>query len=91
MSRRSSGHARSVQPLDTTVLDQVVTGRHGNPHGVLGAHVHDGAVTVRAFRPLAESVVVVHGTHARARSSTSTKASGRASSTSPRCRTTGSR
>jgi 1,4-alpha-glucan branching enzyme len=61
MSRTSSGSSRSVQPLDTSVLDQVVAGRHGNPHGVLGAHVHDGAVTVRAFRPLAESVVVVHG------------------------------
>jgi 1,4-alpha-glucan branching enzyme len=51
----------TVLPLDKSVLDQVVGGRHGNPHGVLGAHVHDGAVTVRAFRPLAESVVVVHG------------------------------
>jgi len=53
--------ASKVLPLDTHVLDQVVEGRHGNPHGVLGAHVHDGAVTVRSFRPLAESVVVVHG------------------------------
>jgi len=54
--------ASKVLPLDTHVLDQVVEGRHGNPHGVLGAHVHDGAVTVRTFRPLAESVVVVYGT-----------------------------
>jgi 1,4-alpha-glucan branching enzyme len=50
-----------VLPLDTSILDLVVQGRHGNPHDVLGAHVHDGAVTVRAFRPLAESVAVVHG------------------------------
>jgi 1,4-alpha-glucan branching enzyme len=52
----------TVLPLDTSVLDQVVNGRHGHPHAVLGPHVHDGAVTVRVLRPLAESVVVVHGT-----------------------------
>ena len=51
----------TVLPLDRAVLDQVVNGRHGNPHDVLGAHPHDGAVTVRVFRPLADSVVVVHG------------------------------
>ena len=50
-----------VLPLDTSILDLVVSGRHGNPHDVLGAHVHDGTVTVRAFRPLADSVSVVHG------------------------------
>jgi 1,4-alpha-glucan branching enzyme len=52
---------RTALPLDTSVLDLVVEGRHGSPHSVLGAHVHEGAVTVRAFRPLAESVVVVTG------------------------------
>ena len=51
----------TVLPLDTAVLDQVVNGRHGHPHSVLGPHVYDGAVTVRVFRPLAETVVVVHG------------------------------
>ncbi len=51
----------TVLPLDQTQLDQAINGRHGDPHSVLGAHVHDGAVTVRTFRPLAESVVVVHG------------------------------
>jgi 1,4-alpha-glucan branching enzyme len=50
-----------VLPLDTSILDLVVSGRHGNPHDVLGAHVHEGTVTVRAFRPLADSVSVVHG------------------------------
>jgi len=50
-----------VLPLDTSILDLVVNGRHGNPHDVLGAHVHEGTVTVRAFRPLADSVSVVHG------------------------------
>jgi 1,4-alpha-glucan branching enzyme len=50
-----------VLPLDTAILDMVVNGRHGNPHDVLGAHPHDGAVTVRTFRPLADSVAVVLG------------------------------
>jgi 1,4-alpha-glucan branching enzyme len=49
-----------VLPVDRHILGQVSAGEHGDPHGVLGAHRHDGAVTVRALRPLAESVVVVH-------------------------------
>jgi 1,4-alpha-glucan branching enzyme len=51
----------TVLPLDKETLDLLVNGRHGDPHAVLGAHPHDGAVTVRVFRPLADSVVVVHG------------------------------
>ena len=50
----------TVLPIDQPILDSVVHGRHGNPHEVLGAHPHDGAVTVRVLRPLAESVVVVY-------------------------------
>ena len=49
----------AVHPVDAAVLDQIVAGEHGNPHDVLGAHPHAGSVTIRAFRPLAESVVVV--------------------------------
>ena len=49
----------AVHPVDSAVLDQIVAGEHGNPHDVLGAHPHAGSVTIRAFRPLAESVVVV--------------------------------
>ena len=47
--------------VEKKVLDLLVEGRHGDPHAVLGAHPHDGRVTVRVLRPLAESVVVVHG------------------------------
>ncbi|HET6699642.1 MAG TPA: 1,4-alpha-glucan branching protein GlgB [Nocardioidaceae bacterium] len=47
--------------LDRGVLAQLVAGEHGDPHGVLGAHPHQGRVTVRVFRPLAESVTVVYG------------------------------
>ena len=36
-------------PLDQHVLEQIVKGEHGDPHSVLGAHVHAGAVTVRGM------------------------------------------
>jgi 1,4-alpha-glucan branching enzyme len=48
-------------PVDSAVLHQLANGRYGDPHGILGAHPYDGAVTVRTFRPLAESVAVVSG------------------------------
>ena len=51
----------AIRPLDPHVLEQVVDGSHGDPHAVLGAHPHEGGTTVRVLRPLAESVVVVHG------------------------------
>ncbi len=47
-------------PLDKHVLEQIVHGEHGDPHAVLGAHEHGGAVTVRVLRPLADSVKVVY-------------------------------
>ena len=46
--------------VSTHELDQVVNGEHGHPHHVLGPHVHEGGVTVRALKPLASSVTVVH-------------------------------
>jgi 1,4-alpha-glucan branching enzyme len=42
-------------------LRLVAEGRHGSPHDVLGPHIADGQVTLRALRPLAESVTVVMG------------------------------
>jgi 1,4-alpha-glucan branching enzyme len=48
-------------PADTAALDRVVSGRHHNPHEVLGPHVHDGALTIRTLRPFARSVRVDHG------------------------------
>ncbi len=41
-----------------TELDQIVEGRHAQPHALLGAHPEDGGVVVRAYRPEAERVVV---------------------------------
>src|SRR5829696_2213792 len=39
-------------------FDQLVDGRHPDPHSILGAHPQNGGVVVRAFRPAAERVVV---------------------------------
>ena len=56
----SAGSSPARLPLERHVLDQIVSGEHGDPHAVLGPHPHDGAVTVRVLRPLAESVHVRH-------------------------------
>ena len=42
-------------------LDQLVGGRHADPHSVLGAHARNGGVVVRAYRPKAERVSVLVG------------------------------
>jgi len=55
----STNHA--VLPVPREELDQIVRGEHGHPHAVLGAHPHDGGVTVRVLKPLASSVVVTWG------------------------------
>src|SRR5699024_9367813 len=41
-----------------TLLEAVATGNHFAPHDVLGVHSHDGTGTLRALRPLADSVVL---------------------------------
>ncbi|MFA6573827.1 MAG: 1,4-alpha-glucan branching protein GlgB [Nocardioides sp.] len=51
---------RTIAPVPTSELDQIVNGEHGHPHAVLGPHVHEGAVTVRVLKPLASSVVIRH-------------------------------
>ena len=48
-------------PVPTHTLDLLVDGRHGDPHSILGAHPHQGSVTVRVLKPLAEKVVVLSG------------------------------
>ncbi|HET8961051.1 GlgB N-terminal domain-containing protein, partial [Nocardioides sp.] len=50
-----------VLPVPREELDQIVRGEHGHPHAVLGAHPHDGGVTVRVLKPLASSVAVTWG------------------------------
>jgi 1,4-alpha-glucan branching enzyme len=40
-----------------------VAGDFADPHSVLGPHLHDGGVTVRVLRPMAEQVRVLLGEH----------------------------
>nr|WP_141631206.1 1,4-alpha-glucan branching protein GlgB [Mobilicoccus pelagius] len=49
---------REAKHVHLAELDLLVRGGHGDPHGVLGAHAHGGGTTIRALRPLAETVVV---------------------------------
>jgi 1,4-alpha-glucan branching enzyme len=50
-----------TRPVSRAELEQLVSGGHGHPHGVLGPHLHDGAVTVRVLKPLASAVNIVYG------------------------------
>ncbi|MGL5827622.1 MAG: 1,4-alpha-glucan branching protein GlgB [Nocardioides sp.] len=50
----------SPAPVSYAELEQIVRGEHGSPHSVLGAHPHDGDVTVRVFKPLASRVAITH-------------------------------
>ena len=49
---------RTVKPVGRGELERLIGGTHHNPHGILGPHPHDGGVTVRTLKPLADSVVV---------------------------------
>ncbi|WP_232679342.1 1,4-alpha-glucan branching protein GlgB [Nocardioides sp. R-C-SC26] len=53
--------APDVHPVARGELDQIVRGEHGHPHAVLGPHPHDGGVTVRVLKPLAQRVAVRTG------------------------------
>ncbi|MGP7959978.1 1,4-alpha-glucan branching protein GlgB [Sanguibacter sp. A247] len=46
-------------PVAADLLASVAAGRHHSPHAVLGPHLHDGHLTVRVLRPLADEVTVV--------------------------------
>jgi 1,4-alpha-glucan branching enzyme len=47
-------------------IDTLIAGTHHDPHGILGGHPGPDGVTIRALRPLAESVTVVLPGGARA-------------------------
>ena len=49
------------RPVTHEAIDRLVAGDFADPHSVLGPHPHDGGVTVRVLRPLAERVAVVVG------------------------------
>ena len=42
-------------------FDMLLAGHHGDPHSILGPHLHGANVRVRTYKPLAQSVVVLHG------------------------------
>ncbi|HYN16607.1 MAG TPA: 1,4-alpha-glucan branching enzyme, partial [Actinomycetes bacterium] len=42
-------------------VERLVRGEHHEPHRLLGAHLEDGQVVVRAFRPEATGVTVLLG------------------------------
>jgi 1,4-alpha-glucan branching enzyme len=54
-----SSSATGPKPVSDEEIDRLVGGAHFNPHSILGAHAYQGKVTVRALRPLAESVEIV--------------------------------
>jgi len=56
---RPATSTATPRPVSAEDLHRVATGSAAAPHDVLGAHLHQGRVTVRTLRPLAESVVVV--------------------------------
>ncbi len=55
----NSADALSPVPVDPQRLGAVAAGVAYDPHAVLGPHLGAGSVTIRAVRPLADSVVVV--------------------------------
>jgi 1,4-alpha-glucan branching enzyme len=48
----------SAKPVNRHELERLIVGTHHNPHAVLGPHPHDGRVTVRTLKPLADHVVL---------------------------------
>lgn len=49
----------AVRPISADELDQLVHGKHRDPHQVLGAHLYRDQVTFRVLAPLADSVHIV--------------------------------
>ncbi|HVE27077.1 MAG TPA: 1,4-alpha-glucan branching protein GlgB, partial [Sporichthya sp.] len=48
-------------PVPREELQRLVAGEHHDPHSILGAHPAEGAVTIRALRPLADQVNIIVG------------------------------
>jgi 1,4-alpha-glucan branching enzyme len=55
----SRAEQSAAAPVSVGELDRLLAGVHHDPHAVLGAHPYDGAITVRALRPMAASVSVL--------------------------------
>ncbi|RIK13828.1 MAG: 1,4-alpha-glucan branching enzyme [Acidobacteria bacterium] len=50
--------APHTRPLDLDEATDVVHGLHRSPHTILGAHQHEGHVTIRTVQPTADAVAV---------------------------------
>ncbi len=61
----STSTGPEAKPLPMNEVEQLIRGQHGNPHSLLGAHPHDGGVTVRALRPMADRVELLLADGAR--------------------------
>lgn len=46
-------------PVERSSIDRLVDGAHHDPHSILGAHPHDGGMTIRVLRPGARAVTLV--------------------------------
>src|SRR3982074_134311 len=51
----------AAPPLDRAELKSFLALKHGNPHGILGAHEVEGGIVIPAFLPDAENIEVVTG------------------------------
>src|SRR3954468_12843244 len=60
-----SPRSLTARPVSADDLGRLADGRLADPHEVLGAHPHDGGVTVRTLKPLAKTVAVVLGDQTR--------------------------
>ena len=56
---RNGAEPMKAAPASREDLERIVDGAHHDPHSILGAHLHDGATTIRVLRPHARSVSVV--------------------------------
>jgi len=53
-------HVVTAVPVDRTVLEGLVGGTYHDPHHVLGPHLGESGVTIRALRPFAQTVTVLY-------------------------------
>ncbi len=58
-SQTTAGSPVKIEPSE---LQQLVSLRHSDPHRILGPHLSEAGVTIRAFRPDAESLKLIVGT-----------------------------
>lgn len=56
MTRPRDDFTPALPPIDLIQVDQIVDGRHHDPHSVLGPHLVDGGIVLRVLRPMADAV-----------------------------------